>query len=61
MTSLALAEEALLLDDPKRATTNVEQALRSLRPDTPAYRRAQDVKIQALELKREKDEEKSPF
>jgi predicted Zn-dependent protease len=61
MTSLALAEESLLLDDPRRANTNVEQALRLLRPGTPSYRRAQDVKIQALELKREKEDEKSTF
>jgi predicted Zn-dependent protease len=61
MASLALAEEALLVGDPKRALQNVNQAMSQLREGTPAYRHASDVKLQAIELQKEKDDQKSPF
>ncbi len=64
MSSLALAEEAVLNANPKGALEQVEQALLLLKQGTPAHQRAQDLKALAIELKREEDKNKnsdSPF
>lgn len=54
MASLALAEESLLIDDPKRAILQAEQALSQLRPGSPSYQRAQDVKLYAADVEKNK-------
>lgn len=56
MASLALAEEGILEDDPKMALSQVEQALPNLKEGSPARQRAQDVKAQALDMRREQKE-----
>jgi predicted Zn-dependent protease len=56
MASLALAEESLLLNDPKRSITHAQQALALLAKDSPPYRRAQDVKLFALDEQKHADE-----
>jgi len=61
MASLALAEEAILEDDPKMALKQVEQALRLLKEGTPVRQRAQDIKARALDMKREQKDASSPF
>jgi len=57
MSSLALAEEAILEDDPKMALRQIEQALPLLAEGSPARQRAQDIKARALDMKREEKEE----
>lgn len=61
MASLSLAEEAILEDDPKMALTQVEQALTILKAPSPARLRAQDIKARALDMKKKKEDEDSPF
>jgi predicted Zn-dependent protease len=61
MSALSLAEEAILLDDPKRALGQVEQAFTMLSQGTPSYQRAKDIKARALDLQQEKEDEDSPF
>jgi predicted Zn-dependent protease len=61
MMALSLAEEAILEDDTKMALSQVDQALRKLSPGSPARQRAQDIKAQALDMKRAEKEEQSPF
>lgn len=62
MSALALAEEAILLNDPKMALRQVEQALVALPQGTPSYQRAKDIKARALDLRKDKEEEdSSPF
>lgn len=61
MASLALAEEAMLRDDPLRALKNLEQALPLLKEGSPSRQRAQDIKAHALEMQRKKKESESPF
>lgn len=57
MASLALAEESLLIDEPKRAISHTEQALKVLKPGTPSYQRARDVKLYALAVEKQKKEQ----
>ncbi len=61
MASLSLAEEAMLLDDPKRALSQIEVALKQLPAGSPAARRAQDLKSHALDVKKQQKDDKSPF
>lgn len=53
---LALAEEAILNNEPEIALKQVEQALRLLKESTPARQRALDLKTQAIEMQRAKKE-----
>jgi len=46
---LALAEEALLLNDPEQALQQIRTAEKHIQPDTPAEWRAQDLRIAAQE------------
>ncbi len=57
MSNLALAEEALLQDDAKTALQMSNQALAKLKKSSTAYRRAEDLKNKAEELKSRKDED----
>ncbi len=61
MSHLALAEEALLQNDGDAALQMSNQALSVLKKSSPSYRRAQDIKNKAEEIKKEDAEEKSPF
>ena len=61
MSSLALAEEAVLEDDPNMALRQLEQAIPSLPANSPARQRAQDVKSRALDMQRDKKEAASRF
>ena len=56
MASLSLAEEAVLENDSKMALSEVNQALPKLKSGTPVYQRAQDIKSQALDMRREEKE-----
>lgn len=56
LSSLALAEEALLGNDPLLALTQVSQALTALPRGTPAWQRAQDLKTRAQEVRKEQKE-----
>jgi predicted Zn-dependent protease len=53
MSALALAEEAILEDDPKMALKQLEQAMPQLSEGTPARQRAQDIRSRALDMQRE--------
>lgn len=61
MSSLALAEEAILRANHKSALDNAERAIKALRQGTPAQQRAQDIKALALSMKQEEEDAKSPF
>lgn len=61
MSNLALAEEALLQNDPKTALQMSNQALATLKKSSTAYRRAEDVKSKAEELKKRNDDEEDIF
>ncbi len=56
MASLALAEEAILEDDPKMALSEVEHALPKLKEGSPAHQQAQDIKAHAINMRREEQE-----
>ena len=58
MASLALAEEAILENDPKMALSQVEQALPQLNQGSPARQRAQDIKARAIDMRRAEKEAK---
>ncbi|MFW0777093.1 MAG: M48 family metalloprotease [Rickettsiales bacterium] len=58
---LALAEEALLYNKPDDGFTQASRALGLLKQGSPAHQRAQDVKTQAVEMKRIKKEMESTF
>ena len=53
MAALALAEEALLIDEPQTAIRQVETALPLLKDDT-AKQRARDIKSRAIDMKERK-------
>ncbi len=57
MSNLALAEEALLQNDTKTAIQMSNQALKNLKKSSPAYRRAQDVKNKAEEIKKQNEKD----
>jgi len=61
MSYQALAEEALLQGDAKTALRMSNQAIAGLKPDSPAYRRAQDIKNKAEQVRKKEDDESSPF
>lgn len=62
MSYLALAEEASLNGDYKTALQMSTQALAKLKEETPAYRRANDIKNYATEMKKDDDNKnESPF
>lgn len=61
MSYLALAEEALLKDDTKTALQMSNLAISTLKTESPAKRRAQDVKNEAEEMKKLEDDANSPF
>ncbi len=61
MSYQALAEEALLEGDAKTALRMSNQAIASLKPDSPAYRRSQDIKNRAEQIRKKEDDESSPF
>lgn len=61
MSYLALGEEAIANGDPKEARRQAELATSALKPKTPAYQRAADVKAQASEIERAKKEMESDF
>ncbi|MDX1975820.1 MAG: M48 family metalloprotease [Rickettsiales bacterium] len=52
LSALALAEEALLQNNPKAALVQVEQALKTLPEQSPANRRASDIKAHALDMQK---------
>lgn len=52
---LALAEEAIVLNDPDQAITQLDIANNHITVGSPAQLRAQDLRTQALDLKKEKD------
>jgi len=56
MSSLSLAEESILANDPKTALSQVDEALRYLKDASPARQRAQDIKARALDMRREQKE-----
>ncbi|NBX04260.1 MAG: M48 family peptidase [Alphaproteobacteria bacterium] len=57
MSSLALAEESLLIGNHKGARGHAEHALDGLKQGTPAALRANDIKLRAAEMKREIEDE----
>ena len=57
LSSLALAEEAVLEGDPKMALSQLDQAMPHLQEGSPARQRAQDIRARALDMKREQKEE----
>jgi len=61
MSYQALAEEALLQGETKTALRMANQAIASLKPDSPAYRRSQDIKNKAEQMRKKEDDESSPF
>ena len=61
MSALALAEEAALNADYKTALEKVNHSLTLLKENTPARRRAQDLKALAIEMQRQIKESESPF
>lgn len=52
---LALAEEAILLNDPEQALTQLDIANNHIVTGSPAQLRSQDLRTQALDLKKQKD------
>jgi predicted Zn-dependent protease len=56
MAALALAEEAILEDNPKMALSQLDQALPKLAVGSPARQRAQDIKARAIDMRREERE-----
>jgi predicted Zn-dependent protease len=61
LSALALAEEAILIDDPNQALSQLHKAIPILKTGTPPYQRALDLKARALDVQRDKQKEKSPF
>jgi predicted Zn-dependent protease len=61
MASLAQAENASLNGDYDAALEHVNRALKKLKEGTPAWRRAQDLKAYAVDRRKEKKEDDSPF
>lgn len=61
MSYLALAEEASLTGDPQAALKWASQAITVLKEGSPARQRAQDIKTQAIAMKKEKEDQESPF
>jgi predicted Zn-dependent protease len=57
MSSLALAEEALLQGNARDARQQADHAMTELKKGTPSYLRAEDLKARALELKKKQDDE----
>jgi predicted Zn-dependent protease len=56
MSNLALAEEAILNNKPEEALKKVDLALAALKKGTPARQRAEDVKVRAQKMQRDKKE-----
>jgi predicted Zn-dependent protease len=56
LSNLALAEEALLQNEPDDAMARIEQALLMLKEESPSRQRALDLKEQATKLKKDKEE-----
>ena len=61
MSYLALAEEAALQGDAPATLKQANQAIATLKQNTPAYQRAQDIKTLAIQMKKEKEDADSPF
>jgi len=61
MSYLALAEEASLNNDAKTALQMANQAINTLKDGSPARRRAEDIKTQAIEMKKEAEKDDMPF
>ncbi len=61
LASLALAEEALLLDKPQDATRHATQAKAALKAGSASALRADDVLNRAEQLRKEKEEADSPL
>jgi len=61
MSYLALAEEASLEGDTENALRQANLAIGALKQGTPSYQRAQDIKSLAIQMKKEKDAQDSPF
>jgi predicted Zn-dependent protease len=61
MAALALAEEALLEGDYKSTLQQVAQATSYLKSGTPSFQRAQDIRLQAIEMKKEQEDSERPF
>jgi predicted Zn-dependent protease len=60
MSHLALAEEAVLHDDPELALRQAQAALQTIPTGTPAHLRAEDLRQIAQELKQRKKDESGP-
>jgi predicted Zn-dependent protease len=56
LSNIALAEEALLLDNPEQALARINQALAALTSPSATRQRALDIKDAAMMLKKEKDD-----
>ena len=61
MSYLALAEESSFDDDPKATLRLANQAIATLKEGTPARRRAEDIKLHAIEEKKDAEKDNSPF
>ncbi len=61
MSNLALAEETLLEGDAKTALQMSNQAISALKENSPAYRRAQDIKNKATDMNKKNQEKGSLF
>lgn len=60
-SALALSEEAMLLNKPKIAIKQVNQAIRLIPKGTPAYQRAQDLNLFAIKMQKEQKDAQSTF
>ncbi len=56
LSNLALAEEALLRDEPEQAMARIEQTLTLSKESSPTRQRAIDIKEEAIKLKKEKED-----
>jgi len=61
MSYLALAEQASLEDDNKTALRMANQAISTLKEGSPARQLAQDIKNHAINVKKDAEENDSPF
>jgi len=60
-SSLALAEESLLIGDVKEALAQAGRAISTLPPTSPSHQRANDLKQRALQMQKEQKDAESMF
>jgi len=61
MASLALAEESLLIGDDREATAHAEKAIERLAASSPARQRAEDAKVRAAQIRKERRDAENMF